>query len=326
MAGVVASGESHGMLLGPGGLDVGTDPVLVDDAVRVERVVVVVVGKQFAHPGVAVLVAEVGEQGLAAHLRPPGEALHGRLAFVSHDGTAVDAGLGGHEDDAVTGLCAVNGRGSCILQDVDRHDHGRVEVLDAGDLEAVDDIERGDVATVRRISANADVSARTRSTVGDDVHAGSLALEGAGGICGGQVAEVFELQADHGTGEVGFALETVTDNDGRFEEFEIVLEDDIVNGTVADGERVGLVADAFDADAGSCGDDERIGTVQAGDGTDTDIADHGDVSVDDRRSLGINDMAADGFVLCERAHPVHQGEEYPKDTCYSQQIFYHFWR
>ena len=301
MAGVVAAGQGEGVLLGPGRLDVGADPVLVDDAVGVARVVVVVVGEHLADPGVAVLVAKVGEQVFAAHLRAAGEALHGRLTFISNDGTAVDAGLGGDEHDAVARLRTVDGGGRGILQDVDGHDHARVEILDAVDLQTVDDVERRDVAAVGGVTADADVRAGTRRTVGDDVDARGLALEGAGGVRGGQVAQVFELQVDHGTGQVGFSLGTVTDNDRRFEHFEVILEDDVVDGAVADREGVGLVADTFDADARSDRNDEGIGTVQAGDGTDADVSDHGDVGVDDRVALGIDHVTADGLVLCMRA-------------------------
>ena len=48
-----------------------------------------------------------------------------------------------HEDDAVRAAAAVDRRGRRVLEDVDRLDDRRIEVLDAaGDRNAVDDVER----------------------------------------------------------------------------------------------------------------------------------------------------------------------------------------
>ena len=299
MAVLVAAGEADAVLLAPGGLDVSRDPVLVDHAAGIERVAVVIVLEVVVDIVVIVLEGKIFEHPGTVHHRTAGEVLQGGAAGVTHGSVAVLAALGGHEHDAVTGLRTVDGGGGGVLEDFDRLDQGRIQILDAAHLQTIDDVERADVAAVGRITADTDVSTVARGTGGDDVHAGHLALQGCGGISRGLVLQIICADGSHSAGQVALPLYAVTDHHGLFQHLGVLIEHDVVGALGGDREGLGGVADALDAHRGPGGDGEREGTVEIGGCTDTRVADHRDGGADDGISVGIDDLATDGAVLGE---------------------------
>ena len=84
--------------------------------------------------------------------------------------------LGGHDDDAVRTAATVDGRGECVLEDVDARDLGRGDVVDGFHGEAVDDVERAVVLGDGAAAAHADLDVGVRVAFSsDDRHAGHLA-------------------------------------------------------------------------------------------------------------------------------------------------------
>ena len=245
------------------------------------------------------------------------EAVDGELIIIE-DGTvlALGAALGGDEHDTVAGLRAVDGGGGGVLQDFHGLDHRRIEVVDVLNLQAVHDEERAEAgAAVGGDTADADrgTLARGAGSV-EDLDAGSLALEGGGGVGGGTVSQVGGLDGCHGSREVALLLDAVADDDRLFQHLGIVFEDDVEGGLVAHHDRLALVADTLDGDGGAGGDVQRERTVDVGSRTDLRVAHDHDGGADDRQSAGVNDRTADGAGLCECLRASAQGEEQHQDT------------
>ena len=251
-----------------------------------------------------------------------GEGGIGVLVVVEHLAVTLLTGLGGHEDDTVTCLSAVDGGGGGILQDLDGLDHFRIQVLDVVHLQTVHDEERSEGTGVGGVTADADGGAGTRSTGRvDDLHTGGLALEGGGGVGGGTVLEILLADGRDGTGEVTLLLDTVTDHDGLVEELGVLLKDHVENGLVSDGDHLAGVADAGNLDVRAGGHVQTEGTVQIGHRADGRVAhdDHG--GTDDRCAAGIGNRSADGTVLggrnrsqqarCDDEHSGHFSKQMP---------------
>ena len=237
------------------------------------------------------------EEVLTVHHRTLGVVLQDGLGGVVHGSRAFGTALRGHEDDTVTGLGAVDGGGGGILQDLDGLDHRRLDVLDAGDLQAVHDVQRGEVATIGGVTTDADVSAAARSTVREDVHTGGLALEGVGRIDGGQVLEGLLTDRSHGAGEVALLLHTVTDDHRLVQEFGVLREDEAESGLVPAGDRLVGVADAGDVDGSARRDIETESSVHVSHCADGRVADHDDSRPDHRSAALVDNRSADGAVL-----------------------------
>ena len=148
--------------------------------------------------------------------------------------------LGGDENDTVTGLRTVDGGGGGVLQDLHGLDHGRIEVVDLIDLQAVHDEER------------AEAGAFTRSAgIVEDLDTGGLALEGGGGIGGGAVHQFLGADGRHGAGKVALALHAVTDDDGLVDELGVFDKDEVEFGLVTDRNNLAGIADTGHLEVGS---------------------------------------------------------------------------
>ena len=207
----------------------------------------------------------VGLDGLPVHGQPVGQGGHfepGSEGGDTDGGVEVHAGLaglalaGGHEDDAVGTVGAVDGGRGGVLEDLDALDILRVEPAQVGGravVDAIHDPERVGVAVDRGDTADADVVAAGRVAAGlGDHDAGCGALEALGD--GDRRALVHRLGVDGSdrSGHVAFLLGTVTDDHGLFQE-ELVLFKDEVEACLAAGE---LLLDLAVADAGR--DDDRV--------------------------------------------------------------------
>ena len=237
----------------------------------------------------------------SAHHATLGEVLAGEFAGVAHGSLAVAALLGGHEDDTVTSLGAVDSCGGGVLQDLDGFDHRRVEILDAADLQTVDDVEGSDVAAVGGVTADADVSSGTRGAVGDDVDTGSLALEGVGCIGGRLVLEVVGAHRSHGTGEVGLLLHTVTDHDRLLKEFGVLFEDEIDLGPASDGNGLRRITDAGHSDARLRRYIQGVRSVDVRNGSKSVDSNNHDGGSDDGFSVFVDYRSSQGPVLGQQS-------------------------
>ena len=161
--------------------------------------------------------------------------------------------LGGDENDTVTGLRTVDGGGGGVLQDLHGLDHGRIEVVDLIDLQAVHDEERAEAgAAVGGDTADADGGTFTRSAgIVEDLDTGGLALEGGGGIGGGTVHQFLGADGRYRAGEIALALDAVTDDDGLVDELGVLDEDEGEFSLVAYRDHLACIADAGHLEAGS---------------------------------------------------------------------------
>ena len=82
------------------------------------------------------------------HFRLMRKRLIDELGGISNGGLSFPTLLCGDENHTITCFCTIDGRGSRILEDLHRLGQGRLEILDAADLKAVDNDERSNVATV----------------------------------------------------------------------------------------------------------------------------------------------------------------------------------
>ena len=179
-------------------------------------------------------------------------------------------------------------RVSGILEDLDGFDHRRVDILDAADLQTVDDVQRGEASSVGGVTADADRSAFARCTVGEDVDTGYLALEGRGGVSSRTVLEVFRTDGCHGSGKVALLLDTVTDDDGLLEELGVLFKSKVDDGTSGDGNGLGRITDTGNCDAGLNGDIEIVISVNVSHCSDGGVAHHHDGCTHDGLSILID--------------------------------------
>ena len=113
----------------------------------------------------------------------------------------VAAALGGHQDDAVRCLGAVDGRRGGILQHVDRRDVVGVDGREVA-LDAVDQHQRRVGAVDRRTAADLVGEAAAGREVGlRDAQAGDLALEALARAGDGDVRERLAVELGHGRGD-----------------------------------------------------------------------------------------------------------------------------
>ena len=175
MAVLVTALEGQGVLGTPGRSEVFIEPI------RIKTIVMRIL--QHILDGIALQFFVVNELLGVQHLRLMRKRLKDVLAGIGNGCRSFSTLLRGDENHTVTCFCTIDCGGSRILEDLHRFDQGRIEILDAADLEAVDDDERSDVAAVGRHTTDLDSSAATRrSGVGDDLDTGHLSLEGGGGV------------------------------------------------------------------------------------------------------------------------------------------------
>ena len=194
---------------------------------------------------------------------------------------------------------AVDGGGGGILQDLHGFDHGRIQVIDLIDLQAVHDQERAEAGTgVGGDTADADGRAFARRTgVVEDLHARGLALEGGGCVRGGTIHQFLGTDGSHRTGEVALALDAVADDHGFFEEFGVFPEDDVNDGLVGDGNHLRSIADAGEFEIRAGGHVQAVGAVRVGHRSHGAVTDKHDRRADDGRALDIYYRSPDYLVL-----------------------------
>ena len=177
MARIVATLEGDGVLGAPGRVEVFVKPVCV-------RAIVIRI-LQHILDGVALQSFVVDELFRVQHLRLMRKRLIDEFAGIRNGGISFSALLRGDEYHTVTRFCAIDRGGSRILEDLHGLDQRRIEILDAVDLEAVDNDERSDFAAVGRYATDVDFSAASWSSgVRDDLNARHLSLKGGCGIGG----------------------------------------------------------------------------------------------------------------------------------------------
>ncbi|CUQ04195.1 Uncharacterised protein [Segatella copri] len=90
--------------------------------------------------------------------------------------------LGSNDNDTITSLRTIDGSRSGILQYLHALNHRWIQVLDVIHLQTIDDEQRTDITTIGRITTDTDIGSLTRTTRVDNLHTGSLTLEGSTGI------------------------------------------------------------------------------------------------------------------------------------------------
>ena len=138
---------------------------------------------------------------------------------------------------------------------------------------------------------------------------GSLALEGVGGVNGGQVLEVVGAYGSDSTGEVALLLYTITDDDGLLKELVVLFKSEINYGTSGNCDCLGRVTDAGNRDAGLSGYIEGISTVNVGHGSEGGVAHHHDGSTHDGVSILIDYLSGKRPVLGERCEAHEQDSQ-----------------
>ena len=115
---------------------------------------------------------------------PLSQRLDGELAAVRNLSlTAIGSTrLGCDDNDTITRLRTIDGSRSGILQYLHALDHRWIQVLDVIHLQTIDDEQRTDITTIGRITTDTDIGSLTRTTRVDNLHTGSLTLEGSTGI------------------------------------------------------------------------------------------------------------------------------------------------
>ena len=232
LAGYITQGDRviHGLVAAAHGeIVLHNGSVLVEDGVHpvgafTQRIGIV------EHGGIAgIELAFVHHHGILGRVQngrlAPG-ILHTVGEVVGNLGLTLGSFLGGNKHNAMGTTGAVNGRGGCILEDLDTLDVIRIQVVDATGSQAIDNIERctsidgtdttdTDLCTGIRSTGALDNGNTGGHTLQDIVHAGL-----SGGL------EVLGGDAGNGSGYHRFLLHTITDDDGLFQHLGIVLEDD----------------------------------------------------------------------------------------------------
>ena len=90
--------------------------------------------------------------------------------------------LGSNDNDTITRLRTIDGSRSGILQYLHAFNHRWIQILDIIHLQTIDDEQRTDITTIRRITTDTDIGSLTRTTRVDNLYTGSLTLEGSTGI------------------------------------------------------------------------------------------------------------------------------------------------
>ena len=90
--------------------------------------------------------------------------------------------LGCDDNDTITRLRTIDGSRSGILQYLHAFNHRWIQILDVIHLQTIDDEQRTDITTIGRITTDTDIGSLTRTTRVDNLHTGSLTLEGSTGI------------------------------------------------------------------------------------------------------------------------------------------------
>ena len=224
------------------------------------------------------------------------EFLDGVTSVVEDLSVTLLARLGGDDDDAVTGLGAVNGGRGGVLEDFDALDILRVHRAQAGDLQTVDDVQRiAGVIGVRRDTADTDGTDGTGiSGGGDDLDTGRLARESGGDIVDGAVFQRLAPDGSDGAGDVALLLDAVADDDGLFQHLVVLFHEDGEPGLVADGDFLLLVADGGNDKDGAGLDRQPERAVRTGDGAvgRTLFNDAGS----DHRTRTVADSTADSYL------------------------------
>ena len=238
---------------------------------------------------------------------------------------ALGAALGGDEDDAVTGLRAVDGGGRGILQDFHGLDHGRIQILDVVHLQAVHDEERSEAgAAVGGDTADADVGfLARRAGIRIDLDAGGLALQGRGRVGRGTVHQFLRTDGRHGTGQVALALDTVTDDDRFVEELGVLLEDHLEFDLVAHRNHLAGISDAGELEGGAGGHVQPERAAGVSHRSHGRVADHHHGGSDDRSALGVDNRAPDCLVLRGRGNAAQECQQDRNRACQAQQFFKH---
>ncbi len=104
------------MLLAPCGLDVGTDPVLIDYTAIIIRMTVVKVLESLVNIFLTILISNVFQEILTIHQRTSGEVLQGSSTRVVNRNPTLVTLLGGNKDNTITGLSTVDCGRSGVLQ------------------------------------------------------------------------------------------------------------------------------------------------------------------------------------------------------------------
>ena len=280
------------------------DVVVLDEGIVEEDVLPVIVllfGEVLSH----VLGRKaVGCAGFRGNLGPLGGVEHGEFLGRVRDtevergvdlghAVGVGAALGGDDHHTVGGAGTINGGRGGIFQHVNALDIVGVDIVQRAHVHAVHDVER------LRIVEGADTADHDAgagaggATVGNDVNAGDLALEGLadGGVARG--VELVRGDIGHSAGQVGLALNTVADNDHFVEQAGIDGKQDDWH-VLAGRHLLGFVADAGNLEDRAGGNvAEDIVAAFIGHGTDVG-ADHDDAGSDDRFvRLRVEDLSPD---------------------------------
>ena len=117
-------------------------------------------------------------------ISPLSQRLDGELAAVRNLSlTAIGSTrLGSNDNDTITRLRTIDGSRSGILQYLHALNHRWIQVLDVIHLQTIDNEQRTDITTIRRITTDTDIGSLTRTTRVDNLYTGSLTLEGSTGI------------------------------------------------------------------------------------------------------------------------------------------------
>ena len=90
--------------------------------------------------------------------------------------------LGCDDNDTITCLRTIDGSRSGILQYLHAFNHRWIQILDVIHLQTIDNEQRTDITTIRRITTDTDIGSLTRTTRINNLYTGSLTLEGSTGI------------------------------------------------------------------------------------------------------------------------------------------------
>ena len=168
-------------------------------------------------------------------------------AVIRNGRLALGAALGGYEHDAVRSTGAVNGGGSCILQDFNGLDIRRIEVVDATvDRHAVHDVERvGIVDGADTTDLDLGAGARLTGSLGN-LHAGDLALECIVDCGSFDRVELVSIHLGDGCRHDALLLHTVTHHDDIVEQEGVLAKNEIDDAAAVHGFTLGLITDGGD--------------------------------------------------------------------------------